>query len=328
MGAGLLYAAVALVVAMLALLFVGFGLLQKRDFVRRRILVERFIRQVLLEEGAGGSNGAPSPAAAGDRSVPADGDESRPEPRVPFGVTVYQLRRSTSTITDAEVLRLLEANQLQQDRDFAPAWGLVPARILIASADQPIPPCAVGCQLRDARPDDDPDALAYHTVEDGRSTIHVLVDRILAQPGATLDDVSCALGHEILEEREDFGADESSDRDDGSEEPFEVVDRVQDTRYPKTLSDGTKLAVTNFLLPAAFVPGSEGPWDFLGLLKERGGQTPGGYHLERQPGGQWNVAGDARACLRFSRRCIDCKGIDVATVRKAAEASAARSSTT
>ncbi len=236
-------------------------------------------------------------------------------PPILFGVS-----SSSSRVSGADTARVVEANHAQLVDDFAPAWGFAaPAVVLAVGAASEIE-----CKLRDAADGDPVDALAYHTVEGGAPTVHVLVDRILDQPGATLDDVSCALGHELMELLGDPFCDDWSDRGDGTEEPRELVDRVQGGRYRKTLTLSTgaqvELAVSNFLLPAAF--NDEAPegtkYDWCGTLRNPRDVAPGGYHVVRRSGGgAATVFGDRRAALAHSSARLRDRGVDVELLRAA-----------
>jgi len=234
---------------------------------------------------------------------------------------VFGCARETAKITDADLAVMVEANHAQLVDDFCPAWSAAPAAVVVLAIGAA---SEIACHLRDARADDPLQALAFHTVEGGAPAIHVLVDRILAQPGAALDDVSCALGHELMECLGDAFCDLWSNRGDGTEEPREVVDRVQGGRYIKTLhrSDGStiQIAVSNFLLPEAF--NDDAPagtkFDWVGQLKHPRDIAPGGYTIINDTTtSAKTVFGDHRAALAFSQGALVKHGVDVAALRGA-----------
>lgn len=233
-------------------------------------------------------------------------------------MSLYALVRTSTKITDADVLRLLEANQRQLVEDFAPAWGIVASKLVIAAPAQPLPAGAIPVNLRDALSTDPPEALAFHAVESGRPVVHVLVDRIVSLSSAALNAVSCALGHEIMESDEDLYTDEWSEVGDGTEEPREVVDRVQSGSYLKQLSDGSSLAVTNFLFPAAFnSSATSGPFDQCGLLKHPRDVAPGAYKYTRPVGGgATTVFGDKAAALCYSHGAAVRHHVDLDALRR------------
>lgn len=70
---------------------------------------------------------------------------------------------------------------------------------------------------------------------------------------------------------------------------YELCDPVEADRdgYPITLRSGRKLQASNFVLPAWFVPGSPGPWDFRGLLRGPLTLNPGGYMAKYSPSQGW-----------------------------------------
>lgn len=117
----------------------------------------------------------------------------------------------------------------------------------------------------------EPGALGFH--DDVRGVIYARV-----QFGAGWTET---LSHEVLEEMLDPTCDQYVDMGDGRAQALEACDRVECDNY---LVNG--VAVSNYLLPAAFEPGSNGPWDKLGVLKAWDGMSGGGYTIVRDADGQ------------------------------------------
>jgi hypothetical protein len=244
-------------------------------------------------------------------------------------IVTYACILSSARISADNFAAIVEANMMQLSRDFAPAWDRRAPAVIGWPSDKPI---MGGADVemrpvffRDARDDDPPDAFAYHSAGDnGRPEIHVLCDRILDEPGADFDDVSIAAGHEIIETEGDEYANIWSDRGDGTEEPHELVDRVQGGSYAVDVKhrDGStrQMRVTNFLLPAAFDDGAPDgtKFDFLGKLTAPRQVDIGGYTTVRPVGGGESVVmGSRRAALAFSHKALERHGVDLFALRAA-----------
>lgn len=93
-------------------------------------------------------------------------------------------------------------------------------------------------------------------------------------------DWSVVLSHEVLEEQLDPTCDRFAQLDGYREQALEACDRVEGDTY--RIGDAL---VSNYLLPSAFVPTSEGPWDKLGQLRSWDGMTGGGYMIVRNHDG-------------------------------------------
>ena len=229
-------------------------------------------------------------------------------------MTAYAIVRESTRLTDGDAVRLAEAATLQ-NLDVAAGWDMAPRKSFVLSSGQPLPKFAVLCRLRDTAAGDPDGAVAYHTVEDGVPVVHVLVDVAMGLPVADadgnplspLDNVSCALTHENTEEGGDAFCVTISPRGDGTSEPQEECDRCQGYSYRKTLSDGSTMAVTDFLLPAAFGDGSQSrPFDHLDKLKHARDIGKGGYCVViKADGRESEVFGDRKAALAYSRAMLD-----------------------
>jgi hypothetical protein len=146
--------------------------------------------------------------------------------------------------------------------EFGAAWGDQDVTFRVASSptDRATDENAINC--RDTIPEA-PDALAYHQVVGGVPDIEIGIDLFSALTTGP-ESVSSGIDHELLETLRDAGANGWKDRQDesGEMDAEEVCDFVQNTGY--AASNGVMLS--NFVRPSFFVPGSSGPWDYLGVM--------------------------------------------------------------
>lgn len=124
-------------------------------------------------------------------------------------------------------------------------------------------PNEIAIHFRDDIPEA-PGALAFHQVVNGIPDIEIGVDlftNIMSDSDGLLSGVS----HELLELFGDAGGNGWKDRQNSERkmDAEELCDFVQNTGY-KASNGGH---VSNFVLPSFFIPGSAGPWDFLGVMK-------------------------------------------------------------
>ena len=142
----------------------------------------------------------------------------------------------------------------------------------------------IACAIRDSLPDV-PGAVAYHDVT-GKEVPVVFLARtectsLLTGP----DSVSSALSHELAETAGDAACNLWA-RDTKYEWAHELCDAVQEWGFAV---DG--VAVSDFVLPAFFAPGSDGPWNFLATRAKTNALTaalqtaPGGYQIRSTAGG-------------------------------------------
>jgi hypothetical protein len=171
--------------------------------------------------------------------------------------------------------------------DLAGIWGGLYAVRYCPSGDS-LQPNEAAAYLVDSLPDV-PGAAAYHDrLPTGMPVIYVALDEFdcWLSGGPSNDAVSAGLGHELAETAGDPGANRWADRADGTEEAFELCDRVQGGDYAYD-----SVNVPNFLLPSAFDPGAPGPFDFKNALTTVTGVTSGGYVILRQQGGSVGTSG-------------------------------------
>jgi hypothetical protein len=88
--------------------------------------------------------------------------------------------------------------------------------------------------------------------------------------------VSVDASHEILETAGDEGANQFANDNKGLLHAVEMCDAVEIQTYGKTCKDGTVVQVSNWLLPAWFIPGAADPYDYMSFAKISGAVSPPG----------------------------------------------------
>jgi hypothetical protein len=143
-------------------------------------------------------------------------------------------------------------------------------------------------------------------VPDGELGDH---DPMEAQILAAADPLDATTpSHEGLETRGDVPCDVWIPSGvDGVRLAAESADGVEDTSYPIVVDDvegqaPRSIRVSNFVLPAWFVLGSPGPWDYLGVLSGPQTLTEGGYVIKDDNGSVTNVFGGERARASFAAK--------------------------
>jgi hypothetical protein len=118
-----------------------------------------------------------------------------------------------------------------------------------------------------------PKALAYHTVDLlGRPVLKIGV-RTTLENGGSLEDVSVAISHEVLETIGDAYCSFYALWSDGSRfVSLEICDPVEGDTYSK---DGVELS--NFVGPRWFDQGGAGPYDYMRKLHAPFTLSAGGY---------------------------------------------------
>ena len=190
-----------------------------------------------------------------------------------------------STSTDANITKALRQQMasafVKHAAQVGFAWQRTPLDVIVCDSLAAVPEGYVPSTIQDQL--DDPQALAYHSVDaQGRPYILIGWGIVKANGGQLLtgpDSLSSTIGHEHDEAEIDPYCDDWWDLPDGTGEiPKEVCDSVQGDVY--TL-DG--VAVPNFLWPRYF-SAEDGQLDQLGLVTVHGGLRPGGYFSVRTGG--------------------------------------------
>ena len=116
---------------------------------------------------------------------------------------------------------------------------------------------------------------------DGRPMVKIGTGTILENSGTLITgslSVSSAISHEICESKKDpycsFYSTWSSPEKKVS---LEVCDPVEGDFYNISVSDGSLIAVSNFVGVRWFDANGEGPYDFMGKISAPLTMSPGGY---------------------------------------------------
>jgi hypothetical protein len=207
----------------------------------------------------------------------------------------------TSRIRDARFAFILPALQAQLTEDFCPAWGIDPVTLsLVGRAGDPNPSYWNVWLLDNS---DQASALGYHYAESGIPESKIFVEDDMRYGS----EISVTIAHELMEMLADPKIDRMGPIIDGLQYVVEVGDPVEaDADGPQR--GGVRLS--NFALPSYFVPGSAGPWDFMGLLKGPCPEMrPGGYlPWRRIATGEWGSSMMRYEDGTFSQRATKAHG--------------------
>jgi len=218
--------------------------------------------------------------------------------------------QSNSPTLTAEILSTIaQGLDTWLNEDVAPVWGGGYVVRVASAGEEPNSMGPYDCPaiIRPSLPEA-PNAAAYHSrTSAGAPVIYAALDEFstFTEGDGALSE---GLGHEFVETLADIPANVWSDRSDGTEEARETADRVQGTAYVKA-----DIAVPNFLWPAAFDPGSSGPFDQRGVLRSPTDMTPGGYAILRRQGASVDAA-ETHAeglLLRLNRQVFVAHGTDL-----------------
>ena len=171
--------------------------------------------------------------------------------------------KTPSELKPASAMQSMIDAWQEQTIQYGQHYGMPSVAFRIGSGPDDRTPTEIAIHFRDTI-DEAPGALAYHQVVNGVPDIELGVDLFssLTSGGESV----CAGGsHELLETYRDAGANEWSEKQDGSNlmGASEVCDPVQNTSYNASNGNG----LSNFVLPSYFVPQSLGLWDYLGVMQ-------------------------------------------------------------
>lgn len=188
------------------------------------------------------------------------------------------ISRGKSAMTEEDLAFQIAAVDVQLRDHFCPAWGIDywPAQSYLELPKQAdlYHPLFV---MDDIELDG---AAGYHD-----AILTYIYGRVVTPVDARDATV---MSHEALELRGDPNCDLWAPMAGGRLTAWEACDAVQGDSYPIVASIAGRsrpIEVSNFVLPSYFVPGSQGPWDWMGrLLGPAPHMTPGGYIIARSPG--------------------------------------------
>jgi len=213
---------------------------------------------------------------------------------------------SSRVLGPADLAFLVRAVNIQMERDYGPAFMNEPWPVRSYASLQPLKP---GTFWPMALMDfiGQPGALGFHTEDAG-----LVYGRVLASEDH-LDGTT--LSHESLEMRGDPTCETWIPMGDGRSVAYELADPCEADSYAiaVTIGDETRaIRVSDFVLPAWFVPGAPGPYTFLDTVDAPFGlsRNGGGYRLIRDAHG--NVSSDfgrhgvtSAAIAKMARKIAD-----------------------
>ncbi len=197
---------------------------------------------------------------------------------------VTQASALAAQLTPAWLQRCAKACAAQLLGDVAPFWGEVIGGVRVAASRADVQPGEMVFAIVDALPDA-PGAIAYHDVTGAAVPVAFLA----LSTCQSLDDVSTAISHELVETTGDAGCNLWADDGAGAEWARELCDAVESNTYPIDLNDGQPpIRLSDFVIPTFFEAGAAGPYSFLGSASAAPpapfGTAAGGYQIRRSPG--------------------------------------------
>lgn len=187
-------------------------------------------------------------------------------------MTTIIVNNHSTLVNDNAVAKVVEHLQCQLKRDFTPAWG-IKADVWFWDNSKPIP--ADAWQLVVFDDSDVAGALGYHDLTStgmplAKVFVKTSVDNSLAW--------SVTMSHELLEMLVDpyvnLAAFLQTANTRGILVAYEVGDPVEDDTLGYAINS---VLVSDFVLPAYFVPGAPGPYDYCGHITQPLQLIPGGY---------------------------------------------------
>lgn len=196
------------------------------------------------------------------------------------GQPVY-LVRNTNLVTDAQVAAIAKACDTQITRDVAPAYGMLPSRVVVSTPDK-IP---VGSRIIWLIDDTGNNTLGWHTEDPNDYVAGVVgVGTVMRYSGKVLtgaQSVAAITSHEVVELVGNPHVSMWSDTGKGYLVAAELCDPVQSDYY-----DVGGVSVSNFVLEDWFSPvvSPGDKFDFLGRLAAPYTVSRGGYVLQLKGG--------------------------------------------
>jgi hypothetical protein len=200
----------------------------------------------------------------------------------------FAVVRETTLVTVEEVQSWITATKEIADKYFTPAWD-VTLEFEFIETGAVIPAGSV--QVLILNDSDQAESLAYHydTGPNGEPRIKTFVDTQLKDGSKP----SVGFSHEVWETAADPNIDAVvtvTDNGVTRELAKEVADPCQDDSQA---IDVNGVAVSAFVLPSYFIPGSQGPWSYpADRVNGPLDVAPGGYQSERETApepGQWTM---------------------------------------
>lgn len=217
--------------------------------------------------------------------------------------TINVINKS-AILKDEDFKSMVEACQAQLEQHVAPMW-LRGSWNLVSGQ-----PESVGYPIVIMDDPDQAGALGYHTeTPGGKVWGRVFVKPVLSNHGTMLHgstSVSAVLSHEVIEAYCDPNVNLWADMGNGSMVAHEACDPVENDSYEVTIKNGSKVSVSNFVLPSWFDPQADlnEKFDFMAKLNKPFTMSKGGYLVVLDPhsGNVKNVFGSVEASTAHGSR--------------------------
>ena len=201
-------------------------------------------------------------------------------------MTVISVVNKSTLVSNTDVQLMVRACAWQLRYHAAPAWGKAPIPVMYSPTEATAPPGSWVLGVFDNS--DQAGALGWHDLGVGDIVYgRVFAEPVLSHGGNALTaslSIASVLSHEVLETFVDPYCNLYADKDGRTSIAVEVGDPVESDYYVVPVS-GTKVTVSNFVLPRWFDPAAtSGPFDQLGNLKAPFSMTRGGYLIVMQDG--------------------------------------------
>lgn len=234
-----------------------------------------------------------------------------------FSIQKVNVVNQSTAVTDAEVAKMVLALNTTLPT-FIRDWKLDPAQAAVLSNTATLPTGSSNINVLIMDTTDISGIPAYHTLYSGTSTVKVFAQTILTAGGASLYEdtrtkptVSQVLCHEVLEAIADTKCTSwFINPTSGALYASEIADPVDGNIKVVRLTDGTRVAVSDWVLPAWYdARNTVGPYNNLDTLSAPFALAPTGYAMITSAGDVNYIYGSAvsnatKAYLQLSMRTL------------------------
>ncbi len=217
---------------------------------------------------------------------------------------IIAILNESKLVTNEEARKMAGAVQKQMTWHVCPAWNSKSFTVAFYADKTKVPAGAWVIKIMDDS--DQSGALGYHSEDGDIIDGFVFAKPVLDNGGVVLHDpknnqnvsIASVLSHEVCEMFGDRFANFWADGPkitQGSEYALELGDPVEGDSYDITLTDGTLVSVSNFVLPSWFNPqatAKDAPFDYLKKLTKPFSMTKGGYMIVAAAGRVSQVFGE------------------------------------
>ena len=234
-----------------------------------------------------------------------------------FSVQKVNVVNQSTAVTDAEVAKMVLALNVTLPT-FVRDWNLTATQVGVLSKTATLPTGSSNINVLIMDTTDISGTPAYHTLYSGTSTVKVFAQTILTAGGACLYEdtrtkptVSQVLCHEVLEAIADAKCTSwFINPTSGALYASEIADPVDGNIKVVRLHDGTRVAVSDWVLPAWYdARNTVGPYNNLDTLSAPFALAPSGYAMITSAGEVSYLYGSAvsdatKAYLLLSMRTL------------------------